>query len=100
MTTATRADVLPDLLVMSDFIPGFEASAWVGLAAPMGTASAIIDTLNKEVNAGLADPAIMAAITRLGGTVLTLSPAAFGKFIAEEVEKWAKVIRAAKIKIQ
>ena len=100
VTTATRADVLPDLPVMSDFIPGFEASAWVGLAAPKGTASAIIDTLNKEVNAGLADPAIMAAITRLGGTVLTLSPAAFGKFIAEEVEKWAKVIRAANIKIQ
>ena len=100
VTTATRADVLPEIPIMSDFVPGFEASAWVGLAAPKDTPAAIIDTLNREVNAGLADPAIKSSIARLGGTVLALSPSAFGKLIAEDAEKWGTVIRAANIKMQ
>ena len=98
MTTATRADVLPDLPVIADYLPGFEASAWVGYGAPRDTPATIIDTLNKQVNAGLAELKIKEAISRIGGTVLALSPTAFGKLIAEDAGKWAKVIRAANIK--
>jgi len=99
VTTAARVDVLPDTPIMSDFVPGYEASAWVGFGAPRDTPAAVIDVLNKEVNAGLADPAIAAAITRLGGTVIAMSPAEFGKLIAADAEKWAQVIRAAGIKM-
>ena len=98
VTTTTRLDVLPDVPVMADFVPGYELSAWVGFGAPKDTPAAIIDLLNREVNAGLADPAIKASIARLGATVLVLSPAEFGKLIAEDMQKWAKVIRAAHIK--
>jgi tripartite-type tricarboxylate transporter receptor subunit TctC len=98
VTTATRADVLPDLPIMADYLPGFEASAWVGYGAPKDTPAAVIDALNKQVNAGLAEPKIKEAITRIGGTVLALSPAEFGKLIAVDAEKWTKVIRAANIK--
>jgi tripartite-type tricarboxylate transporter receptor subunit TctC len=100
ITTAGRADVLPDVPVMGDFVPGYEASAWVGLGAPKATPDAIIDMLNREVNAGLADPAIKASIARLGGTVLPMSPAEFGRLFAEDTAKWAKVIRAANIKAE
>jgi tripartite-type tricarboxylate transporter receptor subunit TctC len=100
VTTATRADVLPEIPVMRDFVPGYEASAWVGFGAPKETPAAIIDILNREVNAGLADPKIKASIARLGATVLALSPTEFGKLIAADTEKWAKVIKAANIKMQ
>lgn len=100
VTTATRADVLPEIPIMGDFVPGYEASAWVGLGAPKDTPAAIIDTLNREVNAGLADPMIKASIARLGGAVLALSPTEFGNLIAADTEKWAKVIRAANIKME
>ena len=98
VTTTTRLDVLPEIPIMADFVPGYELSAWVGFGAPKDTPAAIIELLNREVNAGLADPTIKASIARLGATVLVLSPAAFGKLIAEDTEKWAKVIRAANIK--
>jgi tripartite-type tricarboxylate transporter receptor subunit TctC len=99
VTTASRVDVLPDVPVMADFVPGYEASAWVGFGAPRDTPAMIIDGLNRQVNAGLADPAIAANIARLGGTVIAMSPAEFGKLIADDAAKWARVIRAAGIKM-
>jgi tripartite-type tricarboxylate transporter receptor subunit TctC len=99
VTTAARADVLPDVPVMADFVPGYESSAWVGFGAPRDTPAAIIDMLNGQVNAGLADPAIAASIARLGGTVLATSPVEFGRLIAADADKWAQVIRAAGIKM-
>ena len=98
VTTATRADVLPEIPIMGDFVPGYEASAWLGFGAPKDTPAAIIGMLNREVNAGLADPAIKTRIADLGGTVLAISPAEFGKLIADETEKWAKVVKFANIK--
>ena len=98
VTTATRADVLPEIPIMGDFVPGYEASAWLGFGAPKDTPAAIIGMLNREVNAGLADPAIKRRITDLGGTVLAISPAEFGKLITDETEKWAKVVKFANIK--
>jgi len=98
VTTATRADVLPEVPVMGDFVPGYEASAWLGFGAPKDTPAAIIGMLNREVNAGLADPAIKTRIADLGGTVLAISPAEFGKLITDETEKWAKVVKFANIK--
>jgi tripartite-type tricarboxylate transporter receptor subunit TctC len=97
VTTATRWEGLPDLPTVGEFLPGYEASAWSGIGAPRSTPAKIIDTLNKEINAALADPKMKARIADLGGTVLTGSPTDFGKFIADEIEKWAKVIRAANI---
>ena len=79
-------------------MPGYEASQWFGIGAPKNTPTEIVDTLNKEINAGLADPKIKARLADLGGEVLALSPADFAKLIAEETEKWGKVIRAANIK--
>jgi tripartite-type tricarboxylate transporter receptor subunit TctC len=98
VTTATRADVLPEIPIMGDFVPGYEASAWLGFGAPKDTPAAIIGMLNREVNASLADPAIKTRIADLGGTVLALSPAKFGKLITDETEKWAKVVKFANIK--
>jgi tripartite-type tricarboxylate transporter receptor subunit TctC len=98
VTTATRADVLPEIPIMDDFVPGYEASAWLGFGAPKDTPAAIIGMLNREVNAGLADPAIKTRIVDLGGTVLAISPAEFGKLITDETEKWAKVVKFANIK--
>jgi tripartite-type tricarboxylate transporter receptor subunit TctC len=98
VTTATRADVLPEIPIMGDFVPGYEASAWLGFGAPRDTPPAIIGMLNWEVNAGLADPAIKTRIVDLGGTVLAISPAEFGKLITDETEKWAKVVKFAGIK--
>jgi tripartite-type tricarboxylate transporter receptor subunit TctC len=100
VTATSRVDALPDIPTMADFIPGFEAIGWVGVGAPKKTPVEIIDKLNKEINAGLADPKINARIADLGGTRLVLSPAAFGKLITDEVEKWGKVIRAANIKAE
>src|SRR5438876_6326826 len=98
VTTVTRADVLPEIPIMGDFVPGYEASAWLGFRAPKDTPAAIIGMLNREVNAGLADPAIKTRIADLGGTVLAISPAEFGKLITDETEKWAKVVKFANIK--
>jgi tripartite-type tricarboxylate transporter receptor subunit TctC len=98
VTTATRADVLPEIPIMGDFVPGYEASAWLGFGAPKDTPAAIIGMLNREVNAGLADPAIKRRIADLGGTVLAFSPAEFGKLITDETEKWATVVKFANIK--
>jgi tripartite-type tricarboxylate transporter receptor subunit TctC len=100
VTTAARTEALPDVPTLSEFIPGFEASQWVGLVAPKDTPSAIIDKLNIEINAALADPRIKARFADLGGMVLPGSPADFGKLIRDETEKWAKVIRAANIKVE
>jgi tripartite-type tricarboxylate transporter receptor subunit TctC len=97
VTTATRSDILPDIPTVGDFVPGYEASRWFGVGAPRNTPADIIDKLNKAINAGLADPKIRAQLAALGGTVLALSPIGFGKLIAEDTEKWGKVIRAANI---
>jgi tripartite-type tricarboxylate transporter receptor subunit TctC len=93
VTTATRADVLPDLPTVGDFVSGYEATSWFGIGAPKNTPAEIIEKLNKEINAAIADPKIKARLVDLGGTVLPGSPADFGKLIADETEKWAKVIK-------
>ena len=98
VTTATRSEVLPDVPTLSEFIPGFEASQWVGLVSPRDTPSTIIEKLNIEIRAGLDDPKMKARFTDLGGVVLPGSPADFGKLIRDDTEKWSKVIRAANIK--
>jgi tripartite-type tricarboxylate transporter receptor subunit TctC len=100
VTATSRVDALPDIPTMADFIPGFDVSGWVGVGAPKKTPAEIIDKLNKEINAGLADPKINARLADLGCTPLVLSPGTFRKFITEEVEKWAKVIRAANIRVE
>jgi tripartite-type tricarboxylate transporter receptor subunit TctC len=98
VTGATRSEALPDLPTVGEFVPGYEASAWWGVGAPKNTPSQTIDKINEAINAGLADPKIKARLADLGGTPLVGSPADFGKLIADEIEKWGKVIRAANIK--
>ena len=98
VTAATRSDVLPDIPTVSDFVPGYEASAFWGVGAPRNTPPEIIDKLNKEINAVLSDPEPKRRLAEGGGTVLVGSPADFGKFVADETEKWAKVIKLANIK--
>jgi tripartite-type tricarboxylate transporter receptor subunit TctC len=98
--TIKRSEALPDIPTVAEFIPGFEASSWFGIAAPKGTPAEIIKRLNRQINAGLADPAIKARLTDMGGTPLSGSPAEYGKLIADETEKWGKVIRAAGIKAE
>jgi tripartite-type tricarboxylate transporter receptor subunit TctC len=98
VTTAARAQVLPDLPTVGDFLPGYEASQWYGVGAPRSTPAEIIDKLNKEINAALADPGMKARFADIGGEALAGSPADFGRLIAAETEKWAKVVRAASIK--
>jgi tripartite-type tricarboxylate transporter receptor subunit TctC len=98
VTTATRAEALPDLPTVGDFLPGYEASTWNGIGAPRKTPVEIVARLNKEINGALANPKIKSRLADLGGTVLAGSPADFGKLIADETEKWAKVIRFAGIK--
>jgi tripartite-type tricarboxylate transporter receptor subunit TctC len=100
VTTATRADQLPDLPTVSDFLPGFEASVYYGIGAPANTPPDIVERLNEEINAGLADLKFKARLTELGGEPLPGSPADFGKLIASETEKWAKVIKFANIKAE
>ena len=97
VTTATRSDALPDIPTVGDFVPDYEASAFWGVGAPRNTPAEIIDKLNKEINAGLSDPKLTRPLTEGGGTVLAGSPADFGKFISDETEKWAKVIKFAGI---
>jgi len=98
VTTATRAAALPDVPPLGDFVPGYEMSAWYGIGAPKKTPADIIDRLNREINAGLGDPGVTARLAALGSTAFAVSPAEFGKFVADETEKWAKVIKAAQIK--
>src|SRR5947199_1370404 len=98
VTTATRSELLPDLPTVGEFVPGYEASGWFGVGAPKATPAEIVEKLNKEINAGLADPKLKGRLADVGGDVLVLSPADFGRLIAEETEKWGKVVRAANIK--
>jgi tripartite-type tricarboxylate transporter receptor subunit TctC len=98
VTAATRSDALPDIPTVGEFVAGYEASAWLGIGAPKATPVEIVDKLNKDINAALADPKMKAKLADLGGTPLVGSPADFGKHIAEETEKWGKVIRALNIK--
>ena len=100
VTTATRSDALPDIPTVADFVPGYEASAWHGIGAPKNTPAEIVDKLNKEINAGLANPKFKSRIAELGYTVSASSPADFGKFIAAETEKWGKVIKFAGVKLE
>jgi tripartite-type tricarboxylate transporter receptor subunit TctC len=100
VTTAARSDVLPQLPSVRDFVPGFEASAWYGVAMPANTPQINIDKINKEINAAFADPRIKSQLLDLGGTILAGSAADFAKLIADETEKWSKVIRAANIKAE
>jgi tripartite-type tricarboxylate transporter receptor subunit TctC len=92
VTTASRAPALPELPTVGDFLPGYESSQWYGLVAPRATPTEIVDKLNKEVNAALADPTFKARLAEVGGTPLALSPAEFGKLIVEDTAKWAKVV--------
>ena len=100
VTTTTRSEALPDIPTVGDFVPGYEASVWFGIGAPRNTPPDIVEKLNKEINAALADPKLRGRLAELDGTVLPGSPDDFGKFIADETEKWGKVIRAANIKPQ
>ena len=98
VTTATRSDALPDIPTVGEFVPRYEASGWNGIGAPKNTPTEIVGKLNKEVNAALDDPKMKARLADLGGSVLPGSPSDFGKLIADDTEKWGKVIRAANIK--
>jgi tripartite-type tricarboxylate transporter receptor subunit TctC len=98
VTTRARAEALPDVPTVADFVPGYEASQWYGFGAPKNTPPEIIEQLNKAVNAALADPRMKARLADFGGTVMPGSPADFGKLIAEETEKWGKVVKFAGIK--
>jgi len=98
VTTAMRHELLPDLPTIGGFVPGYESSSVNGIGAPKGTPVEIVDKLNKEINAGLADPKLKAKFADLGSTVLHGSPAAYGKFLADETEKWAKVVKFAGLK--
>jgi tripartite-type tricarboxylate transporter receptor subunit TctC len=97
-TGATRSEALPNLPTVGEFVPGYEVSAWYGVGAPKGTPTVIIDKINMEINKGLADPKMKARFADLGGVAMPMTPAELGKLIADETEKWAKVIRAGNIK--
>jgi tripartite-type tricarboxylate transporter receptor subunit TctC len=100
VTTATRSEALPDIPTVGEFVAGYEASGWQGLGAPKNTPADIVEKLNKETNAALADPKIKAQLVDLGAIVFANTPAEFGKHIAAETEKWGKVIRSANIKAE
>jgi tripartite-type tricarboxylate transporter receptor subunit TctC len=100
VATATRSEALPDIPTVAEFLPGYEASSWYGIGTPKKTPAEIVEKLNEEVNAGLADSKMKARLAGLGGIAIAGSPTDFGKLIADETEKWAKVIRAANIKPQ
>jgi tripartite-type tricarboxylate transporter receptor subunit TctC len=93
VASATRWSELPDLPAVAEFVPGYEASGWIGVAAPRGTSAAIIDKLNSNINAGLADPQLTARIKGLGADPMSMTPTEFGTFMADETEKWAKVVK-------
>ena len=98
VTTAMRSEAAPDIPAVGEFVAGYEASSWQGVGAPRNTPAGIVDKLNREINAVIADPGMKARLAELGGTVISGSPAEFGKLIADETEKWAKVIKSAGIK--
>ena len=98
VTAGTRLDVLPDIPTVAEFVPGYEASFWFGVGVPKDTPAEIIETLNKEINAGLADPKLKARMADLGGVPMPMAPVGFGRFIAEETEKWGKVVKFTGIK--
>jgi tripartite-type tricarboxylate transporter receptor subunit TctC len=100
VTTTTRLEMLPDIPTVQEFVPGYEASGLFGIGVPRNTPPEIVARLNKEINAGLADPKMKERLTAPGGTILAGSPADFGKIIAEETEKWGKVVKFASIKAQ
>jgi tripartite-type tricarboxylate transporter receptor subunit TctC len=99
VTTATRSPVLPDIPTVAEFVPGYESSFWTGVGAPKNTPAEIVDKLNKEINAALADPKMKARLAEMGATALPGSPADFGKLLADETEKWAKVVKFAGVKV-
>ena len=99
MTSATLLEVLPDVPTIAEFVPGYEATGWTGVGAPRNTPTEIIDKLNKEINAGLADPRIKGLIASWGSQAFVSSPAEFEKLIADETEKWAKVITFSGAKV-
>jgi tripartite-type tricarboxylate transporter receptor subunit TctC len=99
VTTATRWEAQPDIPTIGEFVPGYEASTWFGVGVPRHTPTEIVDMLNKEINAGLADPTLRTRLDDLGGGIFSDSPAAFGRFIVDETEKWGKVIRTANIRM-
>jgi len=99
VTSATRQAVLPDVPTVGEFVPGYEGNAWFGIGAPKNTPKEIVDKLNSEINAGLADPKLSARLIDLGGVPMLVTPAEFGKFIADETEKWGKVVKFAGLKV-
>ena len=100
VTSETRSDALPNIPTVGEFVPGYEASLWVGIGAPKNTPAEIIDKLNNEINAVLADPSMKARLAGLGAEPMPMTPAEFGKLIADETQKWGKVIRGANIKVE
>ena len=100
VTTAARSEALPDIPTVGEFVPGYEANLWDGIGAPKNTPAEIIDKLNSEINAVLADPKMKARLADLGGAPMPMTPAEFGKYIADDTEKWAKVIKFAGIKLE
>jgi len=100
VTGATRSELLPDVPTLADFVPGYESSAWYGVGAPKGTPAEIVDRLNTEINAALADPKAKVRIAEMGATLITGSPADFGKLVADETEKWGKVVKFAGAKAE
>ena len=100
VTTSMRSEALPDIPTVGEFLPGYEVSVWFGAGAPKNTPTEIVDRLNKDINAGLADPKLKARLAELGGTVLAASPTDFGKLITDETEKWGNVIRTLNIKAE
>jgi tripartite-type tricarboxylate transporter receptor subunit TctC len=98
VTTATRSEALPDIPTVGDFVPGYEASGWFGVSAPRNTPAEVIDRLNKEINASLAEPTMRARLADLGATPFSSLPAEFGKLIAADTDKWGKVVKFAGIK--
>jgi tripartite-type tricarboxylate transporter receptor subunit TctC len=100
VTTATRSPALPEVPTLGEFLPGYEADAWIGIGAPRGASAEVITKLNKEINAGLTDPNIAARISDLASTPFIASPAELDKLVIEYTEKWGKVIRAAHIRLE
>ena len=100
VTTAERSQALPDVPTVAETVPGYEASVWYGIAGPKGMPPETIDILNKAVNAALADPKMQERVVQLGGTPMPMSPAEFGKLLADETVKWAKVVKFANISVE
>jgi tripartite-type tricarboxylate transporter receptor subunit TctC len=100
VTTATRAEALPNIPTVGEFVPGYAASTWTGIGAPKNTPAEVVEKLNNAINAGLADPTIKARIADLGAVPMPMTSAEFGKFIADETEKWGKVVKSVGIKPQ